>query len=97
MQLLRSLLPTLPIFFVHIPSPDELSGLTEVDRNELMNHGGLNFTSEKRFENGINSHSSSESLDDENDINKDRSAVIDQLVLLGEIDNIIIGLFNGFC
>lgn len=38
--------PTLPIFFVQIPSTAETSGLTEADRNEMMKHGQLNFTTE---------------------------------------------------
>jgi len=46
LQLVRSLSTNLPIFFVHMPSSEETSGMTEVDRNEFINHGGLNFTAE---------------------------------------------------
>jgi hypothetical protein len=47
--MIRSFSSTLPIFFVHMPSSEETSGMTEVDRNEFMNHGGLKFTSENEL------------------------------------------------
>lgn len=46
LQLIRSLSEKLPVFFIRMPTTEETSGLTEVDRNEILNHGGFHFTPE---------------------------------------------------
>ncbi|CAG7730603.1 unnamed protein product [Allacma fusca] len=76
LQMIRSLLPTLPIFFVHMPSSEETSGLTEVDRNEYMNHGTLSFTTEHE-ERGKKTNALQRQESQPN------SAIISQLTTLG--------------
>lgn len=46
LQLIKSLSDKLPLFFIRMPTSEETSGLTEVDRNEVLNHGGFHFTPE---------------------------------------------------
>ena len=88
--MLRSLSPTLPIFFVHMPSSEETSGLTEVDRNEYMNHGALSFTTEQE-ERGKKTNVQQKQEHQPN------SAIISQLITLGKVQFIIGKLFSVFC
>ncbi|CAL8115150.1 unnamed protein product [Orchesella dallaii] len=46
LQMIKGLSQKLPIFFIRMPTSEEISGLTEVDRNEVLNHGGFLFTPE---------------------------------------------------
>jgi hypothetical protein len=71
-----------------MPSCEDSSGLTEVDRNEIMNHGTLNFTGEcENLSPCSSSPSTSTSESSESDAEGRRhsfsSPIIEQLVSLG--------------
>lgn len=44
--MIKTLSDKLPVFFIRMPTTEETSNLTEVDRNEVLNHGGFHFTPE---------------------------------------------------
>jgi len=87
LQTIRSILPTLPIFFVNMPSCEDSSGLTEVDRNEIMNHGVLNFTAEHALSNqnhSLSSNTPSNSFESDTESRRRSSSpILEQLTSLG--------------
>jgi len=77
LQTLRSLCPTLPIFFVHMSTSVDTMNLPEVDRNEVLNHGTLNFTSENERRNS--------GLEANKENAKSSSDILSQLSQLGKL------------
>ncbi len=75
--MIKSLSDKLPIFFIRMPTQEETSGLTEVDRNEVLNHGGFHFTPEGSSCSHVKMDSSCTS--------KSGSNIPDQLEVLGKV------------
>ena len=63
-----------------MPSNEETSGLTEVDRNEYMNHGSLSFTTEQAEERGKKTNL----LARQDSSKQPNTAIISQLTSLGK-------------
>lgn len=67
-----------------MPSCEDSSGLTEVDRNEIMNHGVLNFTAEHDHSNNFRrSGTPPDSFETGAEHRSRSSAIFEQLTSLG--------------
>lgn len=75
LQMIKKLSDKLPVFFIRMPTTEETSGLTEVDRNEVLNHGGFHFTPE--------GSSSSQFKMESSVTSKSGNNIVDQLEALG--------------
>lgn len=76
LQMIKKLSDKLPVFFIRMPTTEETSGLTEVDRNEVLNHGGFHFTPE--------GSSSSQFKMESSVTSKSGNNIVDQLEALGQ-------------